>query len=268
MKTTHHHGFTLVELLVVIAIISILAGLLLPALENALESARRVGCTNNKKQLGLALNMYCNDYDGMHVMACFEWGTMFTTHANAWDLLLAPYGDYSPDVNVRTEVLICPSDMTTSYSDKPYTKRSYMLVSFSHMITWGTTGAWPNPKCTVIGNHDDSDGAWGFRSRRAHEIVVPSGAALTAEMSHMISSTHPEWWTQSANWKGRGRGWSYYIITEDSPHSTYNGDCFTGENAVFADGHVQWMSGDDYIWNDCPDQDLNDDIPNVLTPWQ
>ncbi len=57
-------GFTLIELLVVIAIIALLAALLFPVFSRAREKARQSACLSNLHQIGLAVSMYLQDYDG------------------------------------------------------------------------------------------------------------------------------------------------------------------------------------------------------------
>jgi prepilin-type N-terminal cleavage/methylation domain-containing protein/prepilin-type processing-associated H-X9-DG protein len=61
-----HRAFTLIELLVVIAIIAILAAILFPVFQRAREAARATSCRSNLKQLGIALAMYREDYDGVN----------------------------------------------------------------------------------------------------------------------------------------------------------------------------------------------------------
>ena len=61
---TRTKGFTLIELLVVMVIIALLVGLLLPALGRAREEARKTQCRSNLRQIGLAINIYCNDNKG------------------------------------------------------------------------------------------------------------------------------------------------------------------------------------------------------------
>ena len=97
--TTKKKGFTLIELLVVIAIIAILAAILFPVFARAREKARQTSCLSNMKQIGLAAEMYVQDYDACYPMNIYTPGTVVVMFYQA----MMPYMKNS-------QMLECPSE--------------------------------------------------------------------------------------------------------------------------------------------------------------
>src|SRR6478672_9973524 len=96
----HRNGFTLIELLVVIAIIAILAAILFPVFAQARERARTATCISNLRQIGVANQMYVQDYDERFPFAGREWPP--ASFVDVWNGL----GPYMKN----TQMFLCKSD--------------------------------------------------------------------------------------------------------------------------------------------------------------
>ncbi len=139
-------GFTLIELLVVIAIIAVLIALLLPAVQSAREAARRAQCTNNMKQIGLAVNNYESTNGAIPPSATFA--------ASAAAFAVTNYQDQG----VLCRVM-------------PYLEQSadYNSINFMYGVRgiWVNGGNWQDPA-----NDDNWSGDYGRSNKTANTTYV------------------------------------------------------------------------------------------------
>jgi prepilin-type N-terminal cleavage/methylation domain-containing protein len=188
-------GFTLVELLVVIAIIGILVALLLPAVQAAREAARRMSCSNNAKQVGLALHNYHDvhrkfpkivwgspdkpAYENNNVLplACHHtWVTAilpFMEQTNLYDRVnFRVWAWGQPHISVLIPGLRCPSDGGFGSSEETW-GIAWTNYAGSEGYHW-----WPGP--TILGPGDPARLAQGFiRNGDVTGLFCPSKSYKT-----------------------------------------------------------------------------------------
>jgi prepilin-type N-terminal cleavage/methylation domain-containing protein/prepilin-type processing-associated H-X9-DG protein len=223
-------GFTLIELLVVIAIIAILAAILFPVFAQARESARKISCLSNMKQLSLGWLMYVQDYDEANPMSaqcCDANGSQIY-----WLTNIDPYvkngGSNSNDLRAKASIYVCPNYLVAA--PNPTDEAGNPATNIDNTGNKNLpVGRWP--LTSYAPNIDVTTAWWALGASWAGEVGTigtlasigrPAGQIMLAENHDCCVET----------WGGGGdNNW-----TESRRHSK-------GMNYAIMDGHAKWFPG-------------------------
>jgi prepilin-type N-terminal cleavage/methylation domain-containing protein len=200
-------GFTLIELLVVIAIIGVLIALLLPAVQAAREAARRAQCSNNLKQLGIAMHNYHDSIGSFPTSFWRATPNVGGVNSHSWIAMTLPYMEQGPIYNAINfsvgvaggpgnvygrmnhtalmsplNVLMCPSDPAPSIS------------AIARADSGVGNNANSGPKLSYLGNfgdnHNDDPNYWPFQSLpTSRDNGFGEGRTFTGIMSRSGGTT-------------------------------------------------------------------------------
>ncbi len=256
-------GFTLVELLVVIAIIGALVALLLPAVQQARESARRMHCQNNLRQLGLAFQMHENSYGSLPVgyrlaeptssfmppiLPFIEQQNINYDTLKNWD---DPINQQA--ISTQLDILICPSAPSRGRFDKA--RSDIRPASGDYSSTHGVNHGY----CEMVGwpvySPPDDNGVLTATPCRFNEVTD----GLTQTILMLECAGRPELWRgrRLASGAAEASGWadpSYETALDGSDRlltgsGQYGGPCImncTNDNEAYSfhGGGVQFLMVD------------------------
>jgi prepilin-type N-terminal cleavage/methylation domain-containing protein len=214
-RASLRRGFTLIELLVVIAIIGILIGLLVPAVQKVREAAARIECSNNLKQIGLAVHDYAGTFNKVPNAWLWQWNGFGGNSPNRdvtmfWHLIL-PYVEQNalyklgtnadptvagwgirlwcsrpPVGGVPVKIYVCPAD------DGPTTTTGW---------GWAFNNQTTPPTEPVLSNYAANVMVFDPSNNRTLVNSMPDGTSNTVIIGHRL-----RWCDASVVWGGAGQG--------------------------------------------------------------